>query len=207
MTEPMAAEDVCEHAYETRLLGGRPIAVRACTLCRTPDWADLDVQALELYRWGWTEGRAGKSPRETLSAYDKPQEASGGELPVRYGDRGAQSRSGGTLRQQIIAALAHCQGGTTWDALADAVLAVRDREMDRMKLLVAASESDAHAVRMAANYADKAIENGERADQLAATVARVQALVDEHPVAVDTALLDAALGQTATDATETRETS
>lgn len=45
------------------------------TLCRTPDWADLDEQAAELYRWGWQEGRDGKAAREKLSAYDKPQPA------------------------------------------------------------------------------------------------------------------------------------
>ncbi|QDO02190.1 hypothetical protein FNV62_43550 [Streptomyces sp. RLB3-17] len=38
-----------------------------------------------------------------------------------------------------------------------------------MELLVAASESPGRAVRMAAQYADRAIENGQRADQLAVT--------------------------------------
>jgi len=75
MTEPLAAADSCEHYYETRILGGHPITVRACTLCRTPDWNDLREQAAELYRWGWQEGRDGKPARETLSAYDKPREA------------------------------------------------------------------------------------------------------------------------------------
>ncbi|AVH59965.1 MULTISPECIES: hypothetical protein [Streptomyces] len=74
MTEPMAADDICEHHYETRILGGRPITVRACIFCRTPDWADLGEQATALYRWGWEEGRDGKAARETLSAYDKPRE-------------------------------------------------------------------------------------------------------------------------------------
>jgi hypothetical protein len=68
----MAADDVCEHHYETRILGGRPLTVRACVFCRTPDWADLDEQAAELYRWGWQEGRAGAAARDTLSAYDRP---------------------------------------------------------------------------------------------------------------------------------------
>lgn len=49
---------------------------------------------------------------------------------------------------------------------ADALLAVRDREMERMKVMVAASESPGHAVRLAAQYADRAIENGERAARL-----------------------------------------
>jgi hypothetical protein len=74
MTEPLAADDLCEHHYETRILGGRPISVRACVFCRTPDWADLDEQAAELYRWGWQEGCDGKAARETLSAYDKPRQ-------------------------------------------------------------------------------------------------------------------------------------
>ena len=80
MTEPLAAAAVCEHHYETRLLGGHPIAVRACTLCRTPDWADLMEQAVDLYRWGWQEGRAGGAARGTLSAYDRPTD---GEQPDR----------------------------------------------------------------------------------------------------------------------------
>lgn len=76
MTEPPAMADDCEHAYETRLLGGHPITVRACVFCRTPDWADLMEQAVDLYRWGWQEGRAGRAERGTLSAYDQPR---GGE--------------------------------------------------------------------------------------------------------------------------------
>lgn len=120
------------------------------------------------------------------------------------------------LREQIGAAIV--QGGGCVDLVAatDAVMAVRDREMERMKLLVAASESPGHAVRMAANYADKAIENGERADQLAgqlaalkrahvalatqagrdqAALARVRVLAEEHPVSIPTNLVDTALDQ------------
>jgi hypothetical protein len=67
------ALNVCDHAYEVRLLGGQPISVRLCILCRTPDWNDLSDQAAELYRWGWDEGRAGREPRTQLSAYDKPR--------------------------------------------------------------------------------------------------------------------------------------
>ena len=73
MTEPMAAADDCEHHYQSRILGGHPLHVRACYFCRQPDWDDLMEQADELYRWGWQEGRAGKPAREALSAYDKPQ--------------------------------------------------------------------------------------------------------------------------------------
>lgn len=75
---------------------------------------------------------------------------------------------------------------------ADAVLAVRDREMERMKVLVAASESPGHAVRMAAQYADKAIENGERAERLEAEVAAARLFAAEmrdfcspHAIAAD----------------------
>lgn len=76
---PMAAASVCEHYYETRILGGHPLNVRACILCRTPDWDDLREQADELYQWGWNEGQNGQSMRTKLSAYDKPQAA--GEQP------------------------------------------------------------------------------------------------------------------------------
>lgn len=100
---PMAAH--CEHHYATRILGGHPLAVRACTLCRKPDWGDLMEQADELYRWGWTEGRAGKAPREALSAYDKPREASDGELAGRNGDRSPQTASSDALREDVAAAI------------------------------------------------------------------------------------------------------
>jgi hypothetical protein len=73
MTEPEAAVGNCEHHYETRLLGGHPITVRACVLCRKPDWADLAEQAATLYQWGREEALAGKPAREHLSAYDMPQ--------------------------------------------------------------------------------------------------------------------------------------
>jgi hypothetical protein len=73
MTEPMAAADDCEHHYQSRILGGHPLYVSACYFCRQPDWGDLMEQAIELYRWGWQEGRAGKPARGRLSAYDKPQ--------------------------------------------------------------------------------------------------------------------------------------
>lgn len=69
---PMAADN-CEHFFETRLLGGHPLHVRACILCRTPDWDDLREQADELYQWGWTEGHAGQAMRTKISAYDKPR--------------------------------------------------------------------------------------------------------------------------------------
>lgn len=82
------------------------------------------------------------------------------------------------LRDQYAAALANCQGSTTWGAMADAVMAVRDREVERMKILIAASESDAHAVRMAAQYADTAIVNGERAERAEAAIERVRGAVD-----------------------------
>ncbi|NUS82749.1 MAG: hypothetical protein HOY75_08345 [Streptomyces sp.] len=70
---PRAAADACEHFYETRLLGGHPLHVRACIFCRRPDWDDLLEQADELYRWGWNEGRDGHAMRTRLSAYDKPR--------------------------------------------------------------------------------------------------------------------------------------
>lgn len=54
-------------------------------------------------------------------------------------------------------------------------------EIERMKLLVAASSEDGQAIRMAAQYAERAIENGERADraeQLAADL-RTQAITEQ----------------------------
>jgi len=69
---PLAAAD-CEHHYASRLLGGHPIAVRACTLCGKPDWDDLADQAMQLYQWGRDEALAGKPSRTSLSAYDMPR--------------------------------------------------------------------------------------------------------------------------------------
>lgn len=74
MSEPRATTNVCDHHYETHLLGGHPITVRACLFCRTPDWADLYEQAVQLYRWGREEGLAGKPPKATISAYEMPRE-------------------------------------------------------------------------------------------------------------------------------------
>jgi hypothetical protein len=73
---PGTVPATCEHHYETRILGGHPLTVRACSFCRKPDWDDLADQALRLYQWGREEGMAGKPPRETLSAYDMPQPSS-----------------------------------------------------------------------------------------------------------------------------------
>lgn len=97
MSEPKAMAANCEHYYDgTRILGGHPLHVSSCYFCRKPDWDDLMEQAVELYRWGWQEGRAGKPPRDTLSSYDKPQEAHGPDdlvgawatAPARYGADG-----------------------------------------------------------------------------------------------------------------------
>lgn len=74
MNEPKAMTSHCEHAYETRLLGGHPITVRACVFCREPDWNDLNEQAQQLYQWGREEALAGKPNRARLSAYDMPRE-------------------------------------------------------------------------------------------------------------------------------------
>ncbi len=70
---PMAAANICDHFYETRILGGHPLHVRLCTLCHTPDWNDLREQADELYQWGWNEGHDGQNMRTHLTAYDKPR--------------------------------------------------------------------------------------------------------------------------------------
>ncbi|QTD97011.1 hypothetical protein [Streptomyces cyanogenus] len=68
------APALCEHHYETHLLGGHPISVRVCLFCRTPDWPDLYEQAVQLYQWGRDEELAGRPPRATLSAYDMPHQ-------------------------------------------------------------------------------------------------------------------------------------
>lgn len=57
-----AAADDCEHSYETRILGGQPLHVRLCQLCRTPDWVDLADQAAEQYRKGWEAGARDARP-------------------------------------------------------------------------------------------------------------------------------------------------
>lgn len=77
----------------------------------------------------------------------------------------------------------------TPEQFADAVMTVRDRrveeltaEVERMKILVAASSEDGHAVRMAGQYAERAIANGQRADTAEATLAQVQRLYDTGPI-------------------------
>lgn len=74
MNEPQATTTHCEHAHETRILGGHPITVRACILCREPDWKDLAQQADQLYQWGREEALAGQPARTHLSAYDMPHD-------------------------------------------------------------------------------------------------------------------------------------
>ncbi|MGW1121090.1 hypothetical protein ACWD5B_28935 [Streptomyces tanashiensis] len=56
----------------------------------------------------------------------------------------------------------------------DALLA----EIERMKILVAASSEDGQAIRMAGRFAEKAIENGERAERAEATLNAVRAELD-----------------------------
>lgn len=92
------------------------------------------------------------------------------------------------LREQIRRACAEADGfhyehlePYDYQRHADALLALRDREMERMKVLVAASESPGHAVRLAAQYADRAIENGERATRLEE---RLRLLTDEKVASV-----------------------
>ncbi|THA22756.1 hypothetical protein E6R18_32945 [Streptomyces sp. A1277] len=87
MTETRVAQFVCDHAYEVRMLGGHPLSVRICTLCGTPDWTDLYEQAETLFRWGREEGLAGKPPRVTISAYDRPTERA-----PEYADVGIRER-------------------------------------------------------------------------------------------------------------------
>ena len=58
-------------------------------------------------------------------------------------------------------------------------------EVERMKLLVAASSEDGQAVRMAAQYAERAIENGERAEK--AEAERAHAVRIARSAAFDTA--------------------
>ncbi|NUO43677.1 MAG: hypothetical protein HOV82_16765 [Streptomyces sp.] len=67
----------------------------------------------------------------------------------------------------------------TASTITDAQLDELHAELERMKLLVAASSEPGHAVRMAAQYAEKAIENGERADRAEAALARITALHEQ----------------------------
>jgi hypothetical protein len=39
-----AMEPNCDHFYKSRVRGGEPLSVRACSLCGQPDWADLRGQ-------------------------------------------------------------------------------------------------------------------------------------------------------------------
>lgn len=47
MSDQVAVSD-CEHFYATRVRGGEPVSVRACTLCGQPDWPDLREQVERL---------------------------------------------------------------------------------------------------------------------------------------------------------------
>lgn len=47
MSDQVMASD-CEHAYVTRVRGGEPVSVRACSLCGQPDWPDLREQVERL---------------------------------------------------------------------------------------------------------------------------------------------------------------
>ncbi|MFD9047648.1 hypothetical protein [Streptomyces zaomyceticus] len=69
---------------------------------------------------------------------------------------------------------------TSWARKADTLRA----EIERMKLLVAASSEDGQAVRMAAQYAERAIENGEHAKQAEATLTAVRDECDRIEAAV-----------------------
>jgi len=63
----------------------------------------------------------------------------------------------------------------TADSITDDDLDQLYTELERMKLLVAASSEDGQAVRMAAQYAERAIENGERAERAEAALNAVRA--------------------------------
>jgi hypothetical protein len=82
------------------------------------------------------------------------------------------------LREQYADAIDAVTGGTCPGDILDAVMAVRDRELERMKIMVAASSEPGQAVRMAAQYADRAIENGERAERAEALLRRYVQLAD-----------------------------
>jgi hypothetical protein len=51
LTEAPPKTAVCEHMWAYRTLGGFPIHVRACEICRAIDWFDIKQQIDEL-RWG-----------------------------------------------------------------------------------------------------------------------------------------------------------
>ncbi|MFE4818576.1 hypothetical protein ACFRFU_19515 [Streptomyces sp. NPDC056704] len=172
MTQPMAADDVCEHHYETRIRGGRPISVPACVFCRTPDWADLDEQAVELYRWGWQEGRDGKAAREKLSAYDKPQ------LAATEAPEPATITDPEWLRQQYAAAMLRVvepfreivrpEVFRIVDELATAVLNVRDRHLAQLRQRLELADADlgdrAAAGAQARTTPDNGAASGDTAD-------------------------------------------
>jgi hypothetical protein len=143
-----------------------------------------------------TEQAPGKPLSAPVSASTPEVGVSGGSGPLNGPQTGAESLDGGRqprgpvdwarqqaaereqrppgdLQQRIAAAIFDTPAGYPND-IAAAIWRVVGREIERMKVLVAASESDGHAVRMAAQYADKAIENGERAERAEAAIERVR---------------------------------
>ncbi|MER6103599.1 hypothetical protein ABT115_15075 [Streptomyces sp. NPDC001832] len=111
---------------------------------------ELEAENAKLIRWH----------REDGTALDKARRAVD-HLADRY--RGAETRA-----EQAESARDQAR------AEASEARAV----VERLKLLVAASSEEGHAVRMAAQYADRAIENGKRAEQAEAAIERVRALAD-----------------------------
>jgi hypothetical protein len=136
-----------------------------------------------------TEQAPGEPLYGSVSASTPEVGISGGSDPLNGPQAAAEDfesgREGanGPLRQQIAAALAGCQGGTTWGAMADAVRAVIQPHLDRLaqaetelQQWVAAESADAAA----GSYAG-------RAEEAEAAIARVRAAADQLHRAVHNA--------------------
>lgn len=125
------------------------------------------------------------------------------------------------LRESIAAAiltgLCRRLGEGEWthavNDLTDAVLGVRDTELQQLREMYS-QQSAANAayrlqidelIRRNSEYADRAIANGERAEQTEAAIARVAALAEEHPAGIDTALVLEALDGQAVDDPEKQQ--
>jgi hypothetical protein len=120
------------------------------------------------------------------------------DQPAPDGTAASSGTPDDQLRERYTAAIDAVTGGTCQADIIDAVLAVRDRRMDQL-----AAERD-----MLGRDVDRLRRDWTtmrtRAETADATLARVEALADHYPVAIDTAHLHAALDTTPAPCTHPR---
>lgn len=148
-------------------------------------------------------GKTTDGPREAPGGPESVQKAPGGELVGRGGDSGVQAASGASGWTQLEARAFNAVGPAVQQAgqwlplsarraVANAVLAELKRELDAL----AQYEHTINWMTTCTSCArvlDSAYAETIRRERAEATIARVQRLVDEYPVGIDTALLEAAL--------------